>query len=133
MVQKYFRLNRSQTEVLNEKQRICTVISDCYFVDLAGSEKASAVGVENIAVSESINSQITYKYFKETAAINCSLLALQKIIESKALNTAAYVNYRESVLTRLLKDCFEGNSKIALLATISSNISDRHVTVSFTN
>ncbi|KAI1723827.1 kinesin motor domain-containing protein [Ditylenchus destructor] len=103
----HIKLNRSQTEVLNEKQRICTVISDCYFVDLAGSEKASA----------------------ETAAINCSLLALQKIIESKALNTAAYVNYRESVLTRLLKDCFEGNSKIALLATISSNISDRHVTL----
>ncbi|KAI1719867.1 kinesin motor domain-containing protein [Ditylenchus destructor] len=112
----HIKLNRSQTEVLNEKHRRCTVISDCYFVDLAGSEKASAVGAENIT-------------FKETAAINCSLLALQKIIESKALNTAAYVNYRESVLTRLLKDCFEGNSKIALLATISSNTSDRHVTL----
>lgn len=68
-------------------------------------------------------------HLQETAAINCSLLALQKIIENKATNGGAYVNFRESVLTRLLKDCFGGNSKTALLATVASNPEHRAIKV----
>ncbi|KAI1718119.1 kinesin motor domain-containing protein [Ditylenchus destructor] len=110
----HIRLSKNQIEVLNTTQRKYVSTSDCYFVDLAGSEKGSAVGSDNIA---------------ETAAINCSLLALQKIIENKATNGGAYVNFRESVLTRLLKDCFGGNSKTALLATVASNPEHRAITL----
>lgn len=45
-----FRLSKNQIGVLNTTQRKYVSTSDCYFVDLAGSEKGSAVGSDNIAV-----------------------------------------------------------------------------------
>lgn len=50
--------------------------------------------------------------------INASLLALQKVIESQS-SGCTFVNYRDSLLTRLLKECFGGDSVTALLATLS--------------
>ncbi|KAI1728536.1 kinesin motor domain-containing protein [Ditylenchus destructor] len=106
----HIRLSKNQIGVLNTTQRKYVSTSDCYFVDLAGS-----------------TALVDCVHLQETAAINCSLLALQKIIENKATNGGAYVNFRESVLTRLLKDCFGGNSKTALLATVASNPEHRAI------
>lgn len=54
-------------------------------------------------------------------------MALQKVIECKANGT--FVNFRESVLTRILKECFGGNSKTALLATVSEESKFRQFTL----
>uniref|UniRef100_A0A915ECR4 Kinesin motor domain-containing protein n=1 Tax=Ditylenchus dipsaci TaxID=166011 RepID=A0A915ECR4_9BILA len=99
-------LERTNREVVDNVEKESVIQSKCYFVDLAGSERLHmTTGYENRA---------------ETSAINCSLLALQKVIESKSsCSTSAFVNYRESVLTRLLKQCFGGNSLTSLLATVS--------------
>uniref|UniRef100_A0AAF5CRN1 Kinesin motor domain-containing protein n=2 Tax=Strongyloides stercoralis TaxID=6248 RepID=A0AAF5CRN1_STRER len=87
--------------------------STSYFVDLAGSERATDVGTEHL---------------EETKSINKSLSFLQKLIFDCA-DKKTYVNFRESVLTRLLKDCFGGNSKTVLLATISSEIKNRSISI----
>ncbi|KAI6216068.1 Kinesin-like protein [Aphelenchoides besseyi] len=83
-----------------------------FLIDLAGSERAA-------------NSLNHGKRLKEGAAINRSLLALGNVINALSSgNKGRYVNYRDSKLTRLLKDSLGGNSKTIMLA---------HVTPSSTN
>ncbi|KAI1716018.1 kinesin motor domain-containing protein [Ditylenchus destructor] len=101
-------LCRNQKETVDGVVRENRSESKWYFVDLAGSECLKMVG------------QNGYENKGETASINCSLLALQKVIELKSQGSSSgYASYRESVLTYLLKECFGGNSVTSLLATIS--------------
>uniref|UniRef100_A0A8R1DZV3 Kinesin-like protein n=1 Tax=Caenorhabditis japonica TaxID=281687 RepID=A0A8R1DZV3_CAEJA len=85
--------------------------SKLFMIDLAGSERAS-------------NTQNRGIRLKEGAAINRSLLALGNVINSLASKTTKYVNYRDSKLTRLLKDSLGGTAKTCMIA---------HVTPSSTN
>ncbi|XP_031365434.1 kinesin-like protein KIF14 isoform X2 [Apis dorsata] len=79
-------------------------------VDLAGSERLS----QTCASGDRL---------KEGVSINKSLLTLGKVIASLAENTSnrkrGFVPYRESVLTWLLKESLGGNSRTAMLGTIS--------------
>uniref|UniRef100_A0A0N4ZT07 Kinesin motor domain-containing protein n=1 Tax=Parastrongyloides trichosuri TaxID=131310 RepID=A0A0N4ZT07_PARTI len=97
---------------INSEQSILRT-STAYFVDLAGSERATDADSEHI---------------EETKSINKSLSFLQKLIFDTA-DKKSFINFRESVLTRLLKECFGGNSKTILLATISSEIKDRNISI----
>ncbi|XP_076685162.1 kinesin family member nebbish isoform X2 [Andrena cerasifolii] len=79
-------------------------------VDLAGSERLS----QTCASGDRL---------KEGVSINKSLLTLGKVIASLAENTnnrkRGFVPYRESVLTWLLKESLGGNSRTAMLGTVS--------------
>ncbi|KAI7877349.1 kinesin-domain-containing protein [Lichtheimia hyalospora FSU 10163] len=84
-------------------------------VDLAGSERANSTGA-------------TGARLKEGANINRSLTTLGKVIaglaeqsmnEGKKKKKEAFIPYRDSVLTWLLKDSLGGNSKTAMIAAIS--------------
>ncbi|KAM9725157.1 kinesin-like protein KIF19 [Dama dama] len=80
-----------------------------FMVDLAGSERAS-------------QTQNQGKRMKEGAHINRSLLALGNCINAlseKGGSRAQYVNFRDSKLTRLLKDALGGNSRTVMIAHIS--------------
>ena len=56
----------------------------------------------------------------EGAHINRSLLALGNCINALGGNTRAnYVNYRDSKLTRLLKDSLGGNCRTVMIAHVS--------------
>ncbi|XP_055984300.1 kinesin-like protein KIF19 [Sorex fumeus] len=80
-----------------------------FLVDLAGSERAS-------------QTQNRGKRMKEGAHINRSLLALGNCINAlseKGGGRAQYVNFRDSKLTRLLKDALGGNSQTVMIAHIS--------------
>ncbi|XP_004629753.3 kinesin-like protein KIF19 [Octodon degus] len=79
-----------------------------FMVDLAGSERAS-------------QTQNRGKRMKEGAHINRSLLALGNCINalSEKGGRAQYVNFRDSKLTRLLKDALGGNSHTVMIAHIS--------------
>ncbi|XP_075384312.1 kinesin-like protein KIF19 [Tenrec ecaudatus] len=80
-----------------------------FMVDLAGSERAS-------------QTQNQGKRMKEGAHINRSLLALGNCINAlseKSGSRAQYVNFRDSKLTRLLKDALGGNSRTVMIAHIS--------------
>ncbi|KAG0347829.1 kinesin-like protein Klp8 [Podila humilis] len=89
-------------------------------VDLAGSERANSTGA-------------TGARLKEGANINKSLTTLGKVISALAdasnapapkkgpskKPADAFVPYRDSVLTWLLKDCLGGNSKTTIIAALS--------------
>ncbi|CAF0766429.1 unnamed protein product [Adineta steineri] len=78
-----------------------------YMIDLAGSERAA-------------HTQNTGRRMMEGAHINRSLLALGNCINalSEKGNTK-YVNYRDSKLTRILKDSLGGNSRTVMIAHVS--------------
>lgn len=91
-------------------------------IDLAGSERASATGCKGAR-------------FKEGANINKSLLALGNCINSLA-DGKIHIPYRDSKLTRLLKDSLGGNCQTVMIANISpSNLSyeDTYNTLRYAN
>uniref|UniRef100_A0A8C3WGI2 Kinesin-like protein n=1 Tax=Catagonus wagneri TaxID=51154 RepID=A0A8C3WGI2_9CETA len=78
-----------------------------FMVDLAGSERAS-------------QTQNRGQRMKEGAHINRSLLALGNCINALSERSSnKYINYRDSKLTRLLKDSLGGNSRTVMIAHIS--------------
>lgn len=86
-------------------------VSKISLVDLAGSERANSTGAVGARL-------------KEGAEINRSLSTLGRVIAALAeISTGkkkdAVVPFRDSILTWLLKDALGGNSRTAIIATIS--------------
>lgn len=85
------------------------ISSKLQLVDLAGSERASLTGNEGQALKESIE-------------INKSLFTLRQVITTLSGNRegdSAYVPYRDSKLTSLLKQSIGGNSYCLMIACLS--------------
>ncbi|XP_028942697.1 kinesin-like protein KIF19, partial [Antrostomus carolinensis] len=96
---------KSRRKVMGEEVRI----GKLFMVDLAGSERAA-------------QTQNRGQRMKEGAHINRSLLALGNCINAlseKGGSRAQFVNFRDSKLTRLLKDSLGGNSRTVMIAHIS--------------
>lgn len=85
-------------------------ISKFSLIDLAGSERASNTNNTGIRLVEGAN-------------INRSLLALGNCItllfQNSEKKSKKYIPYRDSKLTRLLKDSLGGNSRTVMIANIS--------------
>nr|XP_034987485.1 kinesin-like protein KIF19 [Zootoca vivipara] len=95
----------SRVKDINEEVRVGRL----FMVDLAGSERAA-------------QTQNWGKRMKEGAHINRSLLALGNCINAlseKGASRNQYVNFRDSKLTRLLKDSLGGNSRTVMIAHVS--------------
>ena len=80
-------------------------------IDLAGSERSAAA-------------QTSGERLKEGASINRSLHTLGKVISllsdrSTGKRRKVYIPYRDSTLTWLLKESLGGNSRTAMIATVS--------------
>uniref|UniRef100_A0A1B6KLE4 Kinesin motor domain-containing protein n=1 Tax=Graphocephala atropunctata TaxID=36148 RepID=A0A1B6KLE4_9HEMI len=86
-------------------------IGKLHLVDLAGSENASKSGA-----SEAIGG--VKKRLNEMSNINRSLLTLGRVITCIAENNP-HIPYRESKLTRFLKDSLGGKTKTCVVGTIS--------------
>lgn len=87
------------------------------FIDLAGSER--------VCVSQNMSLRIT-----EGSNINKSLLALGKVINKLSEKKAGiYIPYRDSKLTRLLKDSLGGNTRTVLITCITPNKSQKDETI----
>ena len=84
-----------------------------HFVDLAGSERAHRTGNRG-------------ERFKESISINSGLLALGNVIGalSDTRRKHSHVPYRESKLTRLLKDSLGGNSRTLMITCLSPVLAD---------
>lgn len=76
------------------------------FVDLAGSERLKR--------TQAIGGQV-----KEGIKINQGLFALGKVIRALSEQRERHIPYRESKLTRLLKNSLGGNSQTLMLACVS--------------
>ena len=97
-------------------------------IDLAGSERASATQNRGIRLIEGAN-------------INRSLLTLGNCINalcdaSMKGNKKPYIPYRDSKLTRLLKDSLGGNARTVMIANVSPSINtfdDTYNTLKYAN
>jgi len=100
----------------NESEKII-LKSHINLIDLAGSENSSKTGCVG-------------QRLKEGSNINKSLLALSNVINKLSQNNGNnsgagggnfFVNYRDSKLTRLLQNSLGGNSKTAIICTITDD------------
>lgn len=96
---------------VTQKSRVKNTIEEfrvgkLFMIDLAGSERASQTKNRG-------------KRMIEGAHINRSLLALGNCINALSENRGHYVNYRDSKLTRLLKDSLGGNCRSVMIAHAS--------------
>ena len=87
---------------------VSALSSKLSLIDLAGSERGTVTENRGLRL-------------REGAKINRSLLALANCINALGDKTkkGVFVPYRDSKLTRLLKDSLGGNCKTVMIATIS--------------
>jgi uncharacterized protein YukE len=86
-------------------------------VHLAGSERVKKTGA-------------TADRLKEAKLINQSLLALGNVISALSDPKSTHISYRDSKLTRLLQNSLGGNSKTALIVTVSTSTYNTDETIS---
>ncbi|KAG7487600.1 hypothetical protein MATL_G00025150 [Megalops atlanticus] len=114
-------MTQTKTEFVEEEEHDHTITSRINLVDLAGSERCSSA-------------QTSGDRLREGASINKSLLTLGKVIsalsEQCQSRKKVFTPYRESVLTWLLKESLGGNSKTAMIATLSPAASNVEETLS---
>ncbi|XP_073740638.1 kinesin-like protein KIF14 isoform X2 [Callorhinus ursinus] len=102
-------MTQTKTESVEGEEHDHRITSRINLIDLAGSERCSTA-------------QTSGDRLKEGVSINKSLLTLGKVISAlseQANRKRVFIPYRESVLTWLLKESLGGNSKTAMIATIS--------------
>ncbi|KAM6963083.1 kinesin-like protein KIF14 [Aplochiton taeniatus] len=103
-------MTQTKTEFVEDEEHDHRITSRINLVDLAGSERCSSA-------------QTSGTRLREGASINKSLLTLGKVIsalsEQAQTRRKVFTPYRESVLTWLLKESLGGNSKTAMIATLS--------------
>lgn len=81
-------------------------VSTLSLCDLAGSESVRHTGASGLQK-------------KEGGMINMSLLTLSKVLTSLGQKQSGHVGYRDSKLTRILKNSLSGNSRMAVICCIS--------------
>ena len=106
---------------MREEPQACYLGAKFHFVDLAGSERVNRTG--NVG-----------DRFKESVHINSGLLALGNVISALSSNDASsnnnnnnnttkrkanHIPYRESKITRILKDSLGGNANTLMICCIS--------------
>ncbi|XP_073996213.1 kinesin-like protein KIF19 isoform X2 [Rhodnius prolixus] len=103
-------LSVTVTKEIGDERRVGRL----YMLDLAGSERAS-------------NTKNRGKRLLEGAHINRSLLALGNVINalSGAGSGGRYVNYRDSKLTRLLRQALSGNCRTVMVGHVSPSAAHR--------
>lgn len=87
-------------------------VSQLNLVDLAGSEGVSKTHADGLRLREGSN-------------INRSLLALSNVINKLSQgNGKTFINYRDSKMTRILQASLGGNSKTAIICTMTQTLSN---------
>ncbi|NXN91305.1 KIF14 protein, partial [Rhinopomastus cyanomelas] len=114
-------MTQTKVELVDEEQCDRRLTSHINLIDLAGSECCSTA-------------QTTGERLKEGVSINKSLLTLGKVISALSKQSRdgkrAFIPYRESLLTWLLKESLGGNSQTAMIATVSPAASSTEETLS---
>ena len=89
-----------------DKKNDVVRVAELNMVDLAGSERQS-------------QTQATGARLKEGANINKSLLTLGNVIAKLSTGERSHVPFRDSKLTRILEPALGGNSRTAIICTIT--------------
>ncbi len=94
------------------------VESKLNLVDLAGSERVHKSGAEGAQLSEAKHINLSLHYLESV------IIALQKN------GNRQHVPYRNSLLTKLLRDSLGGNCLTAMIATLSTKESNKYESIS---
>lgn len=115
---------------VKQQDRIASIsknlrVAKMCLIDLAGSERVTSTKAQGAR-------------FREGANINRSLLALGNVINALAdgKGKKSHIPYRDSKLTRLLKDSLGGNCRTVMIATVSpsaSSYEDTYNTLKYAN
>ena len=100
-----------RAKTTSEEGEDLAVVGKLNLVDLAGSENVGRSGANKSEIRS-----------REAGEINKSLLTLGRVIAAlvkEGVHSAAHVPYRDSKLTRLLRDALGGRSKTCVVATVS--------------
>ena len=103
-----------------ETSVLCSTLN---LVDLAGSERVSNTLAEG-------------QRLKEGGHINKSLLTLGNVIAKLSEGSSSHIPYRDSKLTRILSPALGGNSKTAIICTVTpalQHFEETHSTLKFAN
>ncbi|KAM6217303.1 kinesin-like protein KIF14 [Rhynchocyon petersi] len=117
-------MTQTKTEIVEGEEHDHRITSRINLIDLAGSERCSTAHTNG-------------DQLKEGVSINKSLLTLGKVISAlseQAHRKRVFIPYRESVLT--WQESLGGNSKTAMIATISpaaSNLDETLSTLRYAN
>ena len=103
----------------NDSESVLTK-SHLFLVDLAGSERVKKSCVKKMRL-------------EEAKKINLSLLELGNCIQALVDNKTRHINYRNSKLTRILKESLGGNAKTTLIVNISPVLKHLDETLSSLN
>ena len=101
-------------------------------VDLAGSETTTKAGLDKIHETKSINKSL----FALTTAIRILSKNPHKKSHKRSQSETPFVQYRNSTLTKLLKNSISGSSKLLIICTLSPHVCDNSEnknTISFAN
>ncbi|XP_035538141.1 kinesin-like protein KIF18A isoform X2 [Morone saxatilis] len=114
---------RQKDKIASLNPNVC--VAKMSLIDLAGSERASATNAKGARLREGAN-------------INRSLLALGNVINALAdpKSKKTHIPYRDSKLTRLLKDSLGGNCRTVMIANVSpssNTYDDTHNTLKYAN
>ncbi|KAL6112995.1 kif18a [Pungitius sinensis] len=114
---------RQQDKTASLNPNAC--VAKMSLIDLAGSERASATNAQGARLREGAN-------------INRSLLALGNVINALAdpKSKKTHIPYRDSKLTRLLKDSLGGNCRTVMIANVSpssKSYDDTHNALKYAN
>ncbi|KAM8895291.1 kinesin-like protein KIF18A isoform 2-T3 [Spinachia spinachia] len=114
---------RQQEKTASLNPNAC--VAKMSLIDLAGSERASATNAKGARLREGAN-------------INRSLLALGNVINALAdpKSKKTHIPYRDSKLTRLLKDSLGGNCRTVMIANVSpssKSYDDTHNALKYAN
>jgi hypothetical protein len=110
------RHDTSETDNRELDESDAVRVATLNLVDLAGSERAQHTGAEGHRLVEG-------------GHINKSLLTLGTVI-SKLSEGSAHIPYRDSKLTRILQTALGGNSRTAIICTITSAAAHNEETLS---
>ncbi|XP_065531343.1 kinesin-like protein KIF14 [Lathamus discolor] len=114
-------MTQTKVEFVDDEQCDRRLTSHINLIDLAGSECC-------------LTAQTSGERLKEGVSINKSLLTLGKVISALSKQSRngkkAFIPYRESVLTWLLKESLGGNSQTTMIATVSPAASSTEETLS---
>ena len=109
-------INPKNIKNIKNTDRLLTC-SYLHLVDLAGSERVRKTGATNMRL-------------EEAKKINLSLLCLGNVISSLTNPNTSHISYRDSKLTRLLKESLGGNAKTSLIVTVSPSTYNQDETMS---
>ncbi|NXG73546.1 CENPE protein, partial [Baryphthengus martii] len=98
--------SRERSDLANANCDGAVMVSHLNLVDLAGSERASLTGSEGVRL-------------KEGCYVNRSLFILGQVMKKLCDDPSGFINYRDSKLTRILKNSLGGNAKTVIICTIT--------------